>query len=61
MQRREIPPGTLGLLMPKAVARSGELHDFEIARWIEQVSDEVLQVEEGSLYPARQKMLVKVG
>jgi len=59
MHRDEIPPGTLYLLILKALARSGELHGFEIARWIEQVSDEVLQVEEGSLYPALQRMLVK--
>ena len=59
MHRNEIPPGTLYVLILKALARSGELHGFEIARWIEQVSDEVLQVEEGSLYPALQRMLVK--
>ena len=35
------------------------MHGYEIANWIEQVSDEVLQVEEGSLYPALQRMLVK--
>jgi len=35
------------------------LHGYEIANWIEHVSDEVLQVEEGSLYPALQRMLVK--
>ena len=59
MHRDEIPPGTLYLLILKALARSGELHGFEIARWIEQISDEVLQVEEGSLYPALQRMLIK--
>jgi PadR family transcriptional regulator len=59
MHRDEIPPGTLYLLILKALARSGELHGFEIARWIEQVSDEILQVEEGSLYPALQRMLIK--
>src|SRR5216684_9397625 len=59
MHQDEIPPGTLYLLILKALARSGELHGFEIARWIEQVSDEVLQVEEGSLYPALQRMLIK--
>ena len=59
MHQDEIPPGTLYLLILKALARHGELHGFEIARWIEQVSDEVLQVEEGSLYPALQRMLVK--
>jgi PadR family transcriptional regulator, regulatory protein PadR len=59
MHRDEIPPGTLYLLILKALARSGELHGYEIAHWIEQVSDEVLQVEEGSLYPALQRMLIK--
>jgi PadR family transcriptional regulator, regulatory protein PadR len=59
MHRDEIPPGTLYLLILKALARTGELHGYEIAHWIEQVSDEVLQVEEGSLYPALQRMLIK--
>ncbi len=59
MHQDEIPPGTLYLLILKALARGGALHGFEIARWIGQVSDEVLQVEEGSLYPALQRMLVK--
>ena len=55
----QIPPGTLYLLILKALARGRELHGYEIANWIEQVSDEVLQVEEGSLYAALQRMLVK--
>jgi PadR family transcriptional regulator len=59
MHHNEIPPGTLYLLILKALARGRELHGYEIARWIEQVSDEVLQVEEGSLYPALQRMLIK--
>jgi len=59
MHHDEIPPGTLYLLILKALARHGELHGFEIATWIERVSDEVLQVQEGSLYPALQRMLIK--
>ena len=59
MHQDEIPPGTLYLLILKALARHGQLHGYEIANWIEQISDEVLQVEEGSLYPALQRMLVK--
>ena len=47
MHCNEIPPGTLYLLILKALARGRELHGYEIANWIEQVSDEVLQVEEG--------------
>jgi len=59
MHQDEIPPGTLYLLILKALTRGGELHGYEIASWIELVSDDVLQVEEGSLYPALQRMLMK--
>lgn len=55
--RDEIPPGTLYLLILRTLARSGELHGFEIANSILQTSNEVLQVEEGSLYPALQRLL----
>lgn len=59
MHKDEIPPGTLYLLILKTLARSGELHGFEIAHSIQSVSQDVLQVEEGSLYPALQRMLIK--
>jgi transcriptional regulator len=59
LSRDEIPPGTLYLLILKTLARSGKLHGYEIANSIQQTSDEVLQVEEGSLYPALQRMLIK--
>ncbi len=59
MHRDEIPPGTLYLLILKTLARSGELHGYEIANSIQQTSDDILQVEEGSLYPALQRMLIK--
>ena len=59
MQRDEIPPGTLDMLILKTLARGRELHGFEIADSIQQVSDDVLHVEEGSLYPALQRMLIK--
>ena len=59
MQRDEIPPGTLYMLILRTLARSGEMHGYEIANSIEQLSDDVLQVEEGSLYPALQRMLIK--
>ena len=59
MPRDEIPPGTLYLLILKTLARAGEQHGFEIANSIQRSSHEVLQVEEGSLYPALQRMLVK--
>jgi PadR family transcriptional regulator, regulatory protein PadR len=58
-RRDEIPPGTLYMLILKTLARGGELHGYEIANSIQQISDDVLQVEEGSLYPALQRMLLK--
>lgn len=57
--RDEIPPGTLDMLILKTLARGAEMHGYEIANSIQQVSDDVLQVEEGSLYPALQRMLLK--
>ena len=57
--RDEIPPGTLYLLILKTLARFGELHGYEIANSIQRISNDVLQVEEGSLYPALQRMLIK--
>jgi len=59
LNRDEIPPGTLYLLILKTLARHVELHGYEIADSIQRTSDEVLQVEEGSLYPALQRMLIK--
>ena len=59
MRPDEIPPGTLYLLILKTLARSGELHGYEIAHSIHKLSEDVLQVEEGSLYPALQRMLAK--
>jgi transcriptional regulator len=58
-KRDEIPPGTLYMLILKTLVRQGELHGYEIASSIQQISDDVLQVEEGSLYPALQRMLLK--
>jgi PadR family transcriptional regulator, regulatory protein PadR len=58
-QRDVIPPGTLEVLILKTLARHGELHGFAIADSIQQASDDVLHVEEGSLYPALQRMLIK--
>jgi PadR family transcriptional regulator, regulatory protein PadR len=57
--RPEIPPGTLYMLILKSIARLGPMHGYGIAQHIQQTSDDVLQVEEGSLYPALQRMLLK--
>jgi PadR family transcriptional regulator, regulatory protein PadR len=59
MNRDELLPGTLSLLILKTLARGSEMHGYEIARSIQQISRDVLQVEEGSLYPALQRMLIK--
>lgn len=63
MKRRtvqdEIPQGTLDMLILTTLAPGGERHGFEIAEAIERASSDVLRVEEGSLYPALQRMLVK--
>lgn len=58
MSKTELVPGTLVLLVLR-VLQSGPLHGYAIAQRISQISGEVLQVEEGSLYPALQKMLMK--
>jgi transcriptional regulator len=58
MSKTELVPGTLILLVLR-VLQSGPLHGYAIAQRISQVSSDVLQVEEGSLYPALQKMLMK--
>ena|ERR1700686_4263587 len=58
-QRDGIPPGTLDMLILKTLARDSEMHGFAIADAIQQRSADVLQVEEGSLYPALQRMLIK--
>jgi transcriptional regulator len=47
------------MLILKVLGRNGELHGYEIANSIQQISEDVLQVEEGSLYPALQRMLLK--
>jgi PadR family transcriptional regulator PadR len=59
MNRDELLPGTLYLLSLKTLARGEKMHGYEIARSIQRISQDVLQVEEGSLYPALQRMLIK--
>ena len=59
MRRDEIPPGTLYLLILRTLSNGGMQHGYEIARAIHRVSQDVLQVEEGSLYPALQRMLAR--
>jgi transcriptional regulator len=58
--REDIPPGTLDMLILRTLARSpARLHGFEIAEAIAGTSNGVFVVEEGSLYPALQRILVQ--
>jgi transcriptional regulator len=58
MPKADMPSGALVLLILR-VLRSGALHGYAIAQRIHMLSSEVLHVEEGSLYPALQKILLK--
>lgn len=57
MKRDEIPPGSLTLLILRTLVRHQRLHGYGIAESILQTSGNVIDVEEGSLYPALQRML----
>jgi PadR family transcriptional regulator PadR len=56
--RQELLPGTLDMLILKTLTRD-VMHGYGIAEHIRQMSDEVLQVEEGSLYPALQRLQLR--
>lgn len=51
-QNIDIPYGTLDLLILKTLATMGAMHGYALARRIEQVADRILQLSQGSLYPA---------
>ncbi len=59
MGKMEIPPGTLYMLVLRSLDELGPMHGYGIAQYIERMSSAVLAVEEGSLYPALQRMLIK--
>jgi PadR family transcriptional regulator PadR len=54
--RQELLPGTLDMLILKTLTR-GNLHGYGIVQSIQQSSGDELLIEEGSLYPALQRML----
>ncbi len=56
--KNELLPGTLEMLILQTLKR-GAMHGYGIAQFIQSISDDVLQVEEGSLYPALQRLLLK--
>ncbi len=53
--RGELPPGTLELLILQTLTL-GSLHGYAIAQHIERLSDGVFRVEQGSLYPALDRL-----
>jgi PadR family transcriptional regulator PadR len=55
-QRRDLIPGTLELMI-LTILRRGPLHGYAIAQLIREGSDDLLQIEEGTLYPALQRLL----
>lgn len=56
--RDELLPGTLDMLILKALTLA-PMHGYAIAQHLQQVSKDVLRVEEGSLYPALQRVQAK--
>src|SRR5215217_6451528 len=54
--KQEVLPGTLNLLILKTLATLGPLHGYGIARRIEQVSDDLLELNQGTIYPALLKL-----
>ena len=56
--RQDLLPGTLDMLILKTLSRD-VMHGYGIAEHIRQLSDEVLHVEEGSLYPALQRLQIQ--
>jgi len=55
-EKTEVLNGTLDLIVLKTLAAIGPLHGYAIARRIEQVSDDQLQINQGTLYPALVKL-----
>ncbi|HEU4630321.1 MAG TPA: PadR family transcriptional regulator [Gemmatimonadaceae bacterium] len=51
----ELLQGTLAILVLKALL-AGPTHGYGIARWVQQATDDVLRIEEGSLYPALRRV-----
>ena len=57
-KKPDLLPGTLDMLILKTLTRA-PLHGYGIALSIKRLSDDVLTVEEGSLYPALQRLLLE--
>jgi PadR family transcriptional regulator len=58
--KADLLPGTLEMLILKSLDRSAEpMHGYGIYLYLKQISQDVIQVEEGSLYPALQRLALK--
>ena len=55
-EHRDLFPGALELLILQTLNRK-PMHGYALAQHIKEISDDLLQIEEGSLYPALQRML----
>src|SRR3954468_13035088 len=55
-KKNDILQGTLGMLVLKTLSAHGKLHGYAMTAHIQSVSDDLLRVEEGSLYPALHRM-----
>ena len=55
-ERRDLFPGALEMMVLQTLRR-GPLHGYALAQQIRQVSDDLLHIEEGTLYPALQRLL----
>jgi len=55
-ERRDLFPGALELMILQSL-RLRPMHGYALVKHIQRVSDDLLQIEEGSLYPALQRML----
>ena len=58
MESKALLPGTLDILLLKAISLE-PMHGYGIAQRLRQISGDVFQIEEGTLYPALQKLLAK--
>jgi PadR family transcriptional regulator PadR len=55
-QKADVPYGTLDLLILKTLDTMGPMHGYRIARRIEQVADNLLRLNQGSIYPALMRL-----
>lgn len=58
MESKSVLPGTLDILLLKAISLE-PMHGYGIAQRLRQISGDVFQIEEGTLYPALQKLLAR--